>query len=82
MLDIFLNDPAFRLRVFREDEFIDVPQVSKQFNAAALVQRSGFDQPHVLLAVLDRDALLIRATARDFFVAGHEQVNFIVVTDL
>ena len=82
MLNVFLDHPTFGLRVFGEDKFVDVPQVPKQFNASALVQRSGFDEPHVLLAVLNRHSLFVRAAARNFFVASHEQVNFIVIADL
>ena len=82
MLNVFLDHPTFGLWVFGEDKFVDVPQVPKQFNASALVQRSGFDEPHVLLAVLDGHTLFVGAAARYLLVASHEQVDFIVVADL
>ena len=80
MLDVLLNDPALRLGILREDELIDISQVSEQFNATALVQRGRLDEPHVLLAVLDGHALLVRAAPRDLLIPRHEQVDLIVVT--
>ena len=63
MLYIFLHDPAFCLRILFEDELIDVPQVSKQLDSAALVFCSRLDKPHVLLTVLHGYTFLVRTTA-------------------
>jgi len=59
MFNVFLDDPTFRLWILCEDKFIDISQVSKQFDATALVESSRFDKPHVLLTVLNRNSFLI-----------------------
>ena len=82
VLNIFLNDPALRLRILCKDELIDITQVPEEFDSFPLIQRSWLDEPHVLLTVLDWDSLLIRATAANFLVTSHQQVDFIVITDL
>ena len=71
VLNIFLNDPALRLRILCKDELIDIAQVPEEFDSFPLIQRSWLDEPHVLLTVLDWDAFLIRATAANFLVASH-----------
>lgn len=38
VLNVFLNDPRLGLRVLRKDELIDVPQISENLNALALVE--------------------------------------------
>lgn len=50
-LDVLLNDPE--LVLLYADHVGDVFHVLQHFNAAALVQRGWFDDPHVLLAVLE-----------------------------
>jgi len=64
-----------------EDELVDIAQISEDLYSSALIHRGGLDEPHVVLAVLYRHAFFLRASSGDFLVAGHQQVNFIVVAD-
>jgi hypothetical protein len=53
MFNILLDHPGLGLRVFVEDKLIDVSEIPEEFNSSALIQGCGFDEPHVLSAMLD-----------------------------
>lgn len=81
VLYVLLHHPVLRLRVLVEDELVNVTQISEDFYAATLVKRGRLDQPHVLRAMLERHALLVRATPGDLLVTRHQHIDLVVVAD-
>ena len=59
MLDVLLHDPRPDLWIALKNALIDLSQSLKDLDATALVQAGRLDQPHILLAVLDRHAFLL-----------------------
>ena len=64
-----------------KDAIVDVSQVSKNFNASTLVQRSRFYKPHVLLAVFDWHSLFSCSLTGNLLVPCHQKVHFVIFSD-
>lgn len=76
--DIFLNYPQ-SVSWAGEYELLDILDVSEDFNSLALVESCGFDQPDVILTVLERKSLLLRATVVYLFEPIHELRDLMIV---
>lgn len=81
VLYVLLHHPVLCLWVLVKDEVVNVSKISEDFNAATLVKRGRFDQPHVLCAVFERHTLFVRATTCDILVARHQHIDLIVIAN-
>lgn len=78
LLDILLDDPK-RVCGTRENELLNVLDVSEYLNALALVEGSRLHQPDVVFAVLEGQTLLLAATVVDLLEAIHELSDLMII---
>lgn len=78
LLHVFLNDPQ-SVSWAGEYELLDILDVSEDLNSLALVESCGFDQPDVILAMLEWESLFLRATVVYLFEPIHELRDLMIV---
>ena len=77
-LDVLLNDPVPDSRIRLKDVVLDVLQVLEDADFATSIERRGLHDPHVLLTVLPRKALLnLELLASQFAIVRDKLVHLI-----
>jgi hypothetical protein len=78
-LDVLLDHPERDCLLLVKDEVNYVLVVSEDLNASALVEVRWLDQPDVLLAVLERNTLVLRAALGYLSKPMHEFLDSVIV---